>query len=150
MVGTPIAWLARVPVVVAGRRSLSVFKRVRYGSYPLERVATRLTRHVVANAVAVAEDARRVENLPHEKLSVIYNSLPDSAFLPAAPTRIQKMGWWRGFDGRLTLGATSLWTGETVMEELSSGYGTPGFQASSVDFPIRAAGWSPAHSAPPR
>lgn len=88
VVGAPIAWLARVPVVVAGRRSLSVFKRVRYGSYTLERVATRLTRHVVANAVAVAEDARRVEKLPPEKLSVIYNGLPESAFLPATPAQI--------------------------------------------------------------
>ncbi|WP_433364395.1 glycosyltransferase [Streptosporangium sp. CA-115845] len=88
VVGAPIAWLARVPVVVAGRRSLSVFKRVRYGSYTLERVATRLTRHVVANAVAVAEDARRVEKLPAEKLSVIYNGLPESAFLPATPAQI--------------------------------------------------------------
>ncbi|MER5623964.1 hypothetical protein ABT061_23300 [Streptosporangium sp. NPDC002544] len=46
-----------------------------------------------------------------------------------------KMGWWRAFDGRLKLGATSLRTGETVTEELSSGYGTRGFQASTVGFP---------------
>ncbi len=88
VVGAPIAWLARVPVVVAGRRSLSVFKRVRYGSYTLERVATRLTRHVVANAVAVAEEARRVEGLAPEKISVIYNGLPGSAFLPVTPASI--------------------------------------------------------------
>ncbi|MEU8378783.1 glycosyltransferase [Streptosporangium sp. NPDC048865] len=88
VVGSPIAWLARVPVIVAGRRSLSVFKRVRYGSHMLERVATRLTRHVVANAVAVAEDARRVEGLAPEKLSVIYNGLPGSAFLPVPPAPI--------------------------------------------------------------
>ncbi|WP_329085707.1 MULTISPECIES: glycosyltransferase [unclassified Streptosporangium] len=88
VVGAPIAWLAGVPVIVAGRRSLSVFKRVRYGSHTLERVATRLTRHVVANAVAVAEDARRVEGLTPEKISVIYNGLPESAFLPAVPASI--------------------------------------------------------------
>lgn len=88
VVGAPIAWLARVPVVVAGRRSLSVFKRVRYGSYTLERLSTRLTRHVVANAVAVAEDAKRVEGLAPEKISVIYNGLPESAFLPAVPAPI--------------------------------------------------------------
>lgn len=46
-----------------------------------------------------------------------------------------KMGWWREFDGRLKLEATSLRTGETVTEELSSGYGTRGFQASTVGFP---------------
>ncbi|GAA4201989.1 glycosyltransferase family 4 protein [Streptosporangium oxazolinicum] len=88
VVGAPIAWLARVPVIVAGRRSLSVFKRIRYGSHVLERVATRLTRHVVANAVAVAEDARRTEGLTPEKISVIYNGLPGSAFLPVVPASI--------------------------------------------------------------
>ncbi|MEU4830220.1 glycosyltransferase [Streptosporangium sp. NPDC023615] len=88
VIGAPLAWLARVPVIVAGRRSLSVFKRLRYGSRPLERLAARLTRHVVANAVAVAEDARRVEGLAREKISVIYNGLPESAFLPVAPAPI--------------------------------------------------------------
>ncbi|WP_406316804.1 glycosyltransferase [Streptosporangium sp. NBC_01639] len=88
VVGAPIAWLARVPVVIAGRRSLSVFKRVRYGSYTLERLSTRLTRHIVANAAAVAQDAKRVEDLPPEKISVIYNALPESAFLPTTPAPI--------------------------------------------------------------
>ncbi len=88
VIGAPIAWLARVPVIVAGRRSLSIFKRLRYGSHTLERVATWLTRHVVANAVAVAQDAEKVEGLAPEKISVIYNGLPDSAFLPAVPAQI--------------------------------------------------------------
>ncbi|MET8383549.1 glycosyltransferase [Streptosporangium canum] len=88
VIGAPIAWLARVPVVVAGRRSLSDFKRARRWVYALERVATRLTRHVVANAVAVAEDTRRVEGIVPGKLSVIYNGLPESAFLPGTPARI--------------------------------------------------------------
>ncbi|MEU3166221.1 glycosyltransferase [Streptosporangium sp. NPDC006930] len=88
VIGTPIAWLARVPVIVAGRRSLSLFKRLPYGIHALERLAVRLTRHVVANAVAVAEDARRVEGLAPEKISVIYNGLPESAFLPVTPASI--------------------------------------------------------------
>lgn len=88
VLGAPIAWLARVPVIVAGRRSLGIFKRLRYGSHLLERLATRLTRHVVANAVAVAESAKRMEGLAPEKISVIYNGLPESAFLPAAPAPI--------------------------------------------------------------
>ncbi|WP_093886605.1 glycosyltransferase [Streptosporangium canum] len=88
VIGAPIAWLARVPVVVAGRRSLSDFKRARRWVYALERVATRLTRHVVANAVAVAEDTRRVEGIVPGKLSVIYNGLPESAFVPGTPARI--------------------------------------------------------------
>ncbi|GHE27494.1 glycosyl transferase [Streptosporangium violaceochromogenes] len=88
VIGAPIAWLARVPVVVAGRRSLSNFKRARRWVYALERVATRLTRHVVANALAVAEDARTVEGIARGKVSVIYNALPASAFRPGPPARI--------------------------------------------------------------
>ncbi|WP_433251049.1 glycosyltransferase [Streptosporangium sp. CA-135522] len=88
VIGAPIAWLARVPVVVAGRRSLSNFKKARRWVYALEHVATRLTRHVVANAAAVAEDARTVEGIVPGKLSVIYNGLPESAFLTGTPARI--------------------------------------------------------------
>jgi glycosyltransferase involved in cell wall biosynthesis len=40
---------------------------------------------VVANAAAVAHDARVVERLPARKLSVIYNGLPPSAFTLAPP-----------------------------------------------------------------
>ncbi|MFD1499529.1 glycosyltransferase [Streptosporangium lutulentum] len=88
VIGAPIARVARVPVVVAGRRSLSDFKQGRRWVYALERAATRLTRHVVANAVAVARDAQTVECVAPEKLSVIYNGLPASAFVPDTPTRV--------------------------------------------------------------
>ncbi|MGW4421165.1 glycosyltransferase [Streptosporangium sp. NPDC004631] len=88
VIGAPIARLARVPVVVAGRRSLSDFKRDSRWVYALEHVTTRLTRHVVANAAAVAEDARTVEGIAPRKLSVIYNGLPEAAFLPSTTAQI--------------------------------------------------------------
>ncbi|MEU0567481.1 glycosyltransferase [Nonomuraea sp. NPDC005983] len=88
VVGPPVARLARVPVIVAGRRSLSCFKRRRGWVLALERVVTRVTDHVVANAVAVAEDARVVEGVPARKVSVIYNGLPASAFQGAEPERV--------------------------------------------------------------
>jgi glycosyltransferase involved in cell wall biosynthesis len=80
VLGPPAARLAGVPVVVAGRRSQSFFKEGRRWVFALERVASRITDHVVANAIAVAEDTRTVERMPGHKLSVIYNGLPPSAF----------------------------------------------------------------------
>lgn len=88
VIGAPIARVARVPVVVAGRRSLSDFKQDSRWIYALEHVTTRLTRHVVANAAAVAEDARTVEGIAPRKLSVIYNGLPEAAFLPTTTAQI--------------------------------------------------------------
>ncbi|MEV6868949.1 glycosyltransferase, partial [Streptosporangium subroseum] len=85
VLGAPAARLAGVPVVIAGRRSLSFYKRDRGWVLALERAATRLTDHVVANAAAVAEDARTVEHIPPHKISVIYNGLPPSAFTPLPP-----------------------------------------------------------------
>jgi glycosyltransferase involved in cell wall biosynthesis len=81
------ARLARVPVVVAGRRSMSV-TRGRPLFRALERVADRLTDLIVANAEAVAEEARLVDGVAAEKITVVYNALPRDAFVPAAPAAI--------------------------------------------------------------
>ncbi|MFF5262486.1 glycosyltransferase [Actinomadura viridis] len=84
----PAARLAGVPVLVAGRRSLGDFKRGRRLVLAAERVATRMTDLLVANAESVAEDTRRGEGVPPGKLTVVYNGLPDTAFEPAAPAEI--------------------------------------------------------------
>jgi glycosyltransferase involved in cell wall biosynthesis len=42
----------------------------------------------VANADAVADDTRRQEKVSPDKITTVYNGLPDSAFAPAAPTVI--------------------------------------------------------------
>lgn len=88
VLGAPAARLARVPLVVAGRRSLSHFSQERRWIFALGKAVTRVTDHVVANAAAVAEDVRAVERLPADKLSVIYNGLPVSAFEPVEPESI--------------------------------------------------------------
>ncbi|MFB9839132.1 glycosyltransferase, partial [Actinoallomurus acaciae] len=84
----PAARLAGVQVLVAGRRSLGDFKRGRRVLLGIERLATRVTDLLVANAEAVAEDTRRQENVSPDKITTVYNGLPDSAFAPAAPTVI--------------------------------------------------------------
>lgn len=85
VLGAPAARLARVPVFIAGRRSLDDFKRGRRLVLALERVATRMTHLLVANAQAVAECARISEGVPADKVAVIYNGLPSTAFTPAEP-----------------------------------------------------------------
>ena len=83
----PAARLAGVPLMVAGRRSLSDTSGVR--GHPVViavgRAATRLTDMVVANAHVVAQDARRVERIPSSKITTIYNGIGEAAFAPATP-----------------------------------------------------------------
>ncbi|WP_344389077.1 glycosyltransferase [Streptomyces vastus] len=85
ILGAPAARLARVPVYVAGRRSLGTFKEGRRMLMAVERVATSMTDFVVANAHAVAEDARRQEGLPRDKIAVIHNGMDEGDFQPATP-----------------------------------------------------------------
>jgi L-malate glycosyltransferase len=88
VLATPAARLAGVPLV-AGRRSLGTFLDGRPIAQWVQRVATRHTRLLVANAYAVADDARRREHLPDGKLSVIYNGLPQEAFTAASPAIVE-------------------------------------------------------------
>ncbi len=83
------ARIARVPVLVAGRRSLGFFKQDRPFLLAAERLATRGTDLLIANAQAVAEDTRAHERVPEEKITVVYNGLPEAAFAELAPASIQ-------------------------------------------------------------
>jgi glycosyltransferase involved in cell wall biosynthesis len=87
LLAAPAARLARVPVLVAGRRSLGYFKGGRRWILAIERAATAVTDLLIANAEAVAADARDEEGVPADKVIVIYNALPDAAFEAAAPER---------------------------------------------------------------
>jgi glycosyltransferase involved in cell wall biosynthesis len=83
------ARMARVPVLLAGRRSLGFFKQDRPFLLAVERLATRGTDLLIANAQAVAEDTRAQERVPPEKITVVYNGLPDAAFAEIAPATIR-------------------------------------------------------------
>ena len=67
--------LTGVPVVVASRRSLSLFKRDRPILRFVERLMNRWTDRVVANSEAVKRDAVATEGLRPEKVDVIYNGV---------------------------------------------------------------------------
>jgi glycosyltransferase involved in cell wall biosynthesis len=84
----PAARLAGIRVLVAGRRSLGDFKRGRRVLLAAERLATRMTDLLVANAEAVATDTLRHERVRPDKITTVYNGLPDSAFEPAVPAAL--------------------------------------------------------------
>ncbi len=84
----PAARLARVPVVIAGRRSLDDFIRGRRVMLAAERVATALTDLLIANADAVARCVRAGEKVCAEKVAVVYNGLPPSAYSSAPPVSV--------------------------------------------------------------
>lgn len=88
MTAGPAARLARVPVLVAGRRSLGFFKKDNRVVLALERVATRWTDFLVANASAIADEVRREEGVPAAKIAVIPNGMQPTEFEPAEPADV--------------------------------------------------------------
>ncbi len=87
--GVPVARMARIPVFVAGRRSLGNFKDGHPVALAAERLATRFTDLIIANAEAVAEDVKRRERVGDDKVEVVYNGLPERAFAPVSPSVVE-------------------------------------------------------------
>jgi glycosyltransferase involved in cell wall biosynthesis len=87
--GLPAARLAGIPVFIAGRRSLGNFKEGRSVALAAERLATRFTDLIIANAEAVAADTKRRERVRDDKLEIVYNGLPDQAFAEVPPAFIE-------------------------------------------------------------
>jgi L-malate glycosyltransferase len=91
VLGAPIARMARIPVFVAGRRSLGDFKEGRPVALAAERLATRITDLIIANAEAVAADTKRRERVDG-KVEVVYNGLPEHAFAAVSPADVETAG----------------------------------------------------------
>lgn len=92
LIAAPAAWLARIPVLVAGRRSLGDRHRDRRFMLTLIRLANRLTDLIIANAHAVAYDTRHVEGKSVRRITTVYNGIPDTAFEPAPAVRLAADG----------------------------------------------------------
>ncbi|HVW03882.1 MAG TPA: glycosyltransferase [Vicinamibacterales bacterium] len=75
VLGAFAARVTGVPVVVASRRSLSLFKKEKPIMRFAERLMNRWTDRIVANSEAVKRDTIETEGVPPEKVSVIYNGL---------------------------------------------------------------------------
>jgi glycosyltransferase involved in cell wall biosynthesis len=87
--GAPTARMARIPVFVAGRRSLGNFKQDRPVALAAERLVNRFTDLIIANAEAVAEDTIRRERIGVGKIEVVYNGLPEQAFAQVSPAAVE-------------------------------------------------------------
>jgi len=73
--------LTRVPIVVASRRSLSLFKKGRVHFRVAEWVVNRFTDAIVANSEAVRADAVASEGLSPEAVLVIHNGIDAGRYL---------------------------------------------------------------------
>jgi glycosyltransferase involved in cell wall biosynthesis len=82
VLGPPLARLVGVPVVVVGRPGLAGDTRHRRWT----RFAVGMADLVIADARAMADGAR-ASGVPADRLTVIYNAVPDSAFADAARAR---------------------------------------------------------------
>jgi glycosyltransferase involved in cell wall biosynthesis len=80
ILGTYAAKLARVPVVIASRRSLGNFKEGNIRHLLIERVANRVTDVIVANSEAVKADVVRQERVEPSRVRVIYNGVDASRY----------------------------------------------------------------------
>lgn len=87
VIAGPMARAARVPVVVAGRRSLGDHLDGRPGLELAQRLTSGTFHAFVANADAVATDALRRERLPAGRVHVIPNALPDEVLAAPRDTR---------------------------------------------------------------
>ena len=75
LIGAPLALLARIPIQVMSRRSLNVYQN----RYPLlrqlEHTLHRVMKAIVANSRRVIAELKERENVPVERLGLIYNGL---------------------------------------------------------------------------
>lgn len=88
VLAAPAVRLARVPVLVAGRRSLAPHRQGHPLRNLVERAATGVADLLIANADAVASMVHRQEHVSDDKVLVVYNGLPESAFDPAPPASV--------------------------------------------------------------
>ncbi len=86
IIGTFAARMARIPVVIASRRSLGNFKADKPHYLIIERIANRMTDLILANSEAVKQDVICQEKVSAKKVRVIYNGIDASLYnLPSDP-----------------------------------------------------------------
>jgi glycosyltransferase involved in cell wall biosynthesis len=80
MTGTVVARIARVPTVIASRRSLGFFKAGKWHYLFAERLVNRMTDLFIANSEAVREDVIAQERVPPGRIMVIYNGVDTTRY----------------------------------------------------------------------
>lgn len=115
--------LTRVPILLAGRRSLADFKAA-FG--PVDRlvdaISNRVPDLIVANSYLVRDDAMGREGIPASRLVVIRNGVEVPA-LPAAEERAAVRAGWQVDAGDLVLGCVSNYKEGKGLELLVEAFG---------------------------
>jgi glycosyltransferase involved in cell wall biosynthesis len=108
ILGTMAARVARVPIVIASRRSLGTFKAGRVHYLLLERLTNAMTDLWVANSEAVRQDTVRQEGVDPARIRVIPNGVDPNRFAGSAdrPTVRRRLGLPE--DGPLLLTVSNL------------------------------------------
>jgi glycosyltransferase involved in cell wall biosynthesis len=112
--------LTRVPVLVAGRRSLSDYKEA-FGWLPrlLDRMAYRAADILVANASAVALDVTRREAVDPGRIRIIRNGVDPAKPLTVA-ARVAVRRRWNATDDEIVIGCVSNYKSGKGLELLLS------------------------------
>jgi glycosyltransferase involved in cell wall biosynthesis len=97
LLATPLAALCRVPVRFTHDHTCDD-RRGRYRVWRgLDRLANRLTHHLITTSASIREFLCREEKIPAHKVSVIYNGLDQARWIPE--TGPQEREAWRSFYG---------------------------------------------------
>ncbi len=75
IVGAPLAWLARVPILIMSRRSLNLYQEQHHLLARLERILHQHMDAILCNSRAVLEQLVETEGCDPGKVSVIYNGI---------------------------------------------------------------------------
>jgi glycosyltransferase involved in cell wall biosynthesis len=115
--------LTRVPVLVAGRRSLSDYKeRFTIPQRAAEWIARRWSDAVVANAYAVADDVRAREGLRDARLRVIRNGVELAPALDQDERRATRSAWGADADDSIVIGCVANYKRGKGLEDLVASY----------------------------
>lgn len=136
--------LTRIPVFIAGRRSLSGFKR-RWGPIPraLDAIARRAPDRIVANAEAVRASVMAVEGVAADRISVIRNGIVVDGIAGASRDAI-RAEWGCGPDD-VVVGCVALLNPRKGLEDLVAAMARVAERRPSVrtvlvgDGPLRSA-----------
>lgn len=100
LLGIPAAWLVRTPIIISSRRYLADLEWYRPWRNRIIRQIYRLSTYVVVNSDAVGELLIQRDDLPREKIRVIYNGVDIERFARAQGNEGRLL---HGMDGRRKL-----------------------------------------------
>jgi glycosyltransferase involved in cell wall biosynthesis len=93
ILGFPAARLARVPVVIGGRRSMADCYRTDKLLTMADSAATRWCNFAVGNSEAIRRELIEIDGLPPERVGVIYNGVDVERFRPGNRELRKHYGW---------------------------------------------------------